>query len=799
MSHRVGAALVVGLSFALYTWTTCPTVYVGDAGELIASAYSIGVPHPPGYPLFTVIGKILSVVCPVGSIAFRVNLSTALCAALAVGLVGWFLKRLWVGTSWWPWVLALGFGVSRTFWSQATQAEVYALHLLVVLTLLGSAWGAKKEEIVKTACWVSLVWGVGLAHHHTVLLLGVVWLGCVVAALRAVEGRSRWSWAVMMGGLVSVGLSAYVILQIRALADPSMNWGDPETFGGLNLHMLRKQYGSLNKQPRSWPLMGEQWSLYVKSLSGQWGWWALVPALWGWIRLVKIRQALAWRSLYLWGLYSLGLVVLLNYKVTPQYEDIMKVFFMPSYLALLVGWGAWCEGWGTRWRPVALGAAAVVLVGSPLIMHARENNLGRHLTGYFYGRNILMVPEVPSYLFLAQDNEVFTAAYLKKVERWREPNLVVYDELGCVFDNIYGAYFLTIGKSAHQQRLKTIQRDLLGSTDRPIYYVLASAYRKFEDLKDAQQGIVFTAHPGRHVNGEVGPWRRMETSALWQSPDDQEYLVRDILAQYHLLLGDWHRHRGERDLSVREFQRAGIVGQTVDWVQSNVGSALMREGRLSEAIAEYERSIQLNPRKATAFYDLAIAYNKAGRIDDAIVMYRKALDIDPRYASARNNLGNIFLRQGKIDEAIREYQVGIEADPENLQALFNLGGALEELKKYDQAKQVYEQVLVRNPRYVEAMNNLAGLHLTRGEVGKAVEWYQKAIAENPQYVDARYNLGFAYFLAAQQLVKQGQTAEARSWVEQATAQWHQVLQIQPDHALSKDRLRDAQRILSNLR
>ncbi len=464
----------------------------------------------------------------------------------------------------------------------------------------------------------------------------------------------------------------------------------------------------------------------------------------------------------------------------------------------------------------------------PFVLHRQENNLGRHFTGYFYGRAILELPLTPSYMFVAQDNEVFTTAYLQKVEGWR-PSLTVYDELGCVFDNIYGEYFLAIGKTAHQQRLKKIQRELLEATDRPIYYVLASGYRRFEDMKDVQQGLVFTAHPrgrpegvpkGTHqdqipprgspregaqrasqggvglTSQEVSPWRRMNTSALWQSPEHAEYLVRDLLAQYHLLIADWHRHRKEEDLTVKSFRRASEVGQTVDWVQSNVGSALMKEGHLSEAIVEYERGIALNPRKASAYYDLAIAYNKAARVEDAIRLYRQALEVDPRYASARNNLGNIFLRQGKFEESIREYRAGVEADPENVQAVFNLGGALEELKRYDEAKMCYEQALTKNPKYVEAMNNLAGVYLTKGEVGQAVEWYQKALAINPEYVDSRYNLGFAYFLAAQQLGKQGQSSEARRWVEQAMREWRLVLQAQPGHLLSKDRLRDAERLLS---
>jgi len=699
----------------------------------------------------------------------------------------------------WPWVLALGLGASKTFWSQATQAEVYALHLVLVTAWLGWAWKGWRESPWRSVWIVSLLLGIGLAHQQTMMLFGLGWGFVVWQVLRVTERPWRLIALILPMALVGMGLAVYGMVQLRALADPSINWGDPETFRGMAAHWMRKQYGTLSKQPRSWGLMLEQLALYGKSLSAQWGWWGWWPGLAGLVFFWRRHRRLAGWAAALWVLYSVGLVLSLNYKVTPQYEDIMRVFFIPSYVGVLGGWAFWFHQGSVPWmRRMTLGIAGLMLVGVPVSLHLKENHLGRHVVGYFYGRNILEMPDVPSYLFVAQDNEVFTVAYLQMVEGWRTKTVTVYDELGCVFPNIYGEYFLAIGKAAHQARLKTIQRRGLETTDRPIYYVLASAYRKFEDLQDIQQGIVFTAHPRQHRNGEGEPWRRMETSALHLPPEGQEYLVRDILAQYHLLLGDWHRQREERDLAMRAFQRAARVGETVDWVPSNVGSALMREGRLAEAIAEYERAVWLNPRKAAAHYDLAIAYNKAGRTEEAIAQYRQALDLDPRYASARNNLGNIYLRQGRVEEAIREYRAGIEADPENVQAIFNLGGALEELKRYDEAESLYRQALERNPRYVEAMNNLAGLYLQRGEMGRAVEWYQKALAMDPQYVDARYNLGFAYFLAAQQFAREQRRGEARQWLERATAEWREVLKIQSDHRLAHDRLRDAASALRQL-
>src|SRR3989339_344463 len=67
---------------SIYILTACPTVYVGDSGEMITAAYYLGIPHPPGYPLFTMFGKLMSTL-PLFTIAYRVNLTAALFSALS--------------------------------------------------------------------------------------------------------------------------------------------------------------------------------------------------------------------------------------------------------------------------------------------------------------------------------------------------------------------------------------------------------------------------------------------------------------------------------------------------------------------------------------------------------------------------------------------------------------------------------------------------------------------------------------------------------------------------------------------
>src|SRR5262249_19227405 len=128
----------LGLAFlGLYLRTLCPTVYLGDSGEISTAIATGGVPHPPGYPLFGLLGRAALALIPWGEPAFRIGCVVAAAAAAAVATL-YLVARELDGS---PWASATGaavFGASYSFWSQSTRVEVYSLHVLLAgLTLLG--------------------------------------------------------------------------------------------------------------------------------------------------------------------------------------------------------------------------------------------------------------------------------------------------------------------------------------------------------------------------------------------------------------------------------------------------------------------------------------------------------------------------------------------------------------------------------------------------------------------------------------------------------------------------------------
>jgi tetratricopeptide (TPR) repeat protein/F0F1-type ATP synthase assembly protein I len=198
----VAGAIAFALTFAGYMWTLAPSVTLEDSGEFLTASYHLGVPHPPGYPVWTILSWIWYHIIPFGNIAWRVNMMSAFFGALACGLA-----TLLVSKSGHVMCAKVGFlhadvnkrlvdlivmassicaGLLLAFcpvmWSQSVIAEVYGLNafcLMATLVVL-YRWSFETEKVWRLYL-AAFIWGIGLTVHQTLVLLTVafptfVWL-----------------------------------------------------------------------------------------------------------------------------------------------------------------------------------------------------------------------------------------------------------------------------------------------------------------------------------------------------------------------------------------------------------------------------------------------------------------------------------------------------------------------------------------------------------------------------------------------------------------------------------------------
>ena len=165
------ATAVALASLGLYTATLAPGLTGEDSGELITAAHTLGIPHPPGYPLWCLLARLSAVVLPFGGVAWSVNFLSALAAAATVFVVTLVARELGATR-----VAAVGAGalaaVARDFWSQAVIAEVYTL---ATFFLLGLIWVALRARNSRNAGLLGVfagLFGLALTNHHSIAAMG---------------------------------------------------------------------------------------------------------------------------------------------------------------------------------------------------------------------------------------------------------------------------------------------------------------------------------------------------------------------------------------------------------------------------------------------------------------------------------------------------------------------------------------------------------------------------------------------------------------------------------------------------
>ena len=198
-----------------------------------------------------------------------------------------------------------------------------------------------------------------------------------------------------------------------------------------------------------------------------------------------------------------------------------------------------------------------------------------------------------------------------------------------------------------------------------------------------------------------------------------------------------------------------------------LGTVFVSQNKFQEALANYNKSIKINPHYVQAYNNLGVCMYKLGKITEAIQIYEKAMRIQPNHADVHNNLGVAFKELGENEKSIKYYQKAIEIQPNHADAHNNLGTAFKELKEYNKSMHHYEKTIQINPKFPIAYSNLGNVYKELGEYEKAISWYRKAIQINPEYADSYYNLGTVF----------GELDE----FEKAISYYSKAIKIQPDH------------------
>lgn len=353
---------LVGLAFfVVYRITLAPTIVFGDSGELATAARVLGVAHPPGYPLYTLLANVALQIG--GGTALAMNTLSALLAAGTVGLLFAIVRRA-TGENAPALLAALVLGSSPTWWSESIIAEVYPLSLFLLIAAAGGIF-AKRTCLFLLGVYLL---GVGAVHHPMNVLYGAPLFFMAAVRVRNESNHTRFAAAVLLLGPFS--LLAY--LKIRGASGAPLVWGSLTTWPDVWNHFMRTGYGDLlagNGSERGIPFSSKG-ILLSRVLRDEMAMTALLLASLGFL-LGAFR---AWRrpliiavSLSLF-LGVVALPALLTWNDTAFSTASNRVFFIPliALLAALAGYGAQVLarfpglGW-LPWAAVLLAAGGVAI------------------------------------------------------------------------------------------------------------------------------------------------------------------------------------------------------------------------------------------------------------------------------------------------------------------------------------------------------------------------------------------------------------------------------------------------------
>jgi tetratricopeptide (TPR) repeat protein len=214
------------------------------------------------------------------------------------------------------------------------------------------------------------------------------------------------------------------------------------------------------------------------------------------------------------------------------------------------------------------------------------------------------------------------------------------------------------------------------------------------------------------------------------------------VAEHHLLAGLVASRDGRTEDGRRHYREAiRVAGGNYPEAYYNLGLLEKGAGRLEDAIAAYEKSIQLKPDYLTAINNLGLARAAAGHLEKAEAAYRQALARDPRYPAAWLNLGKLYSGQGKYPEAIAAFRSALEARPGYREAQLNLGVAYSRAGTLDEAIAVGRALVADQPRYVAAWHNLGVALLGAGRMSEARDALRKAIELDAEHLPSLRELG----------------------------------------------------------
>lgn len=425
---------VIGLcSFLLFLLFQTTGIFGGDSGDVVTAAVIRGVPHPPGYPLYTLLGWLVSHI-PILTPSWRVTLLSSIPHAVTVALLYDFLLRLTRKN-----ILAGIFGAlllagNYLFFLYSITPEVFALFDLFVIgsMYLLFRWHETKKIGFLTAAVA--VFGLALTHHHLILFFIPAGAYFLYSQRKMLEKKLSFRWFGVTGilFLLAVGIPTLYI-PVAASSDPIINWDRAVTWEGFIRLITRADYGTFVSGGSIGHTLKERWIAviaYLNFLRIDWTVMGMVLSIIGLVSWYKSHKS--WAVTWLIAFFCIGPIFFFyaSFPLASRFTlGTYERFLLPGYLLLALAAGTgfnWLVSHARivlskRFSPPVVRGIMVVFIGIllcyPLSFMGmslwRFWGLSSDKTADHLGMDILAQAAPGAVLLLSQDTALFTTQYVR--------------------------------------------------------------------------------------------------------------------------------------------------------------------------------------------------------------------------------------------------------------------------------------------------------------------------------------------------------------------------------------------------
>lgn len=658
----IAAGLGIAL-LAVYIKTLCPTTYTDDCGEIATAVATGGVVHPPGYPLYCLIGFLFTHVILAGEPAWRLGLLSSVSAAVAVPLVFLLSRRLGAGRIWAA-TGALVFAFSYTLWQQATKVETYALNALFVALLLNLAVVYAQTGKRSIFLWLAAAGGLALTNHLTIIWLLPALLWIVLPTLFAVEGAP---WKVFGAGVALCAgmLLLYGYEAVAAIIHPGGQvWGDPSTAERLSLQVTGARYHDYFAK------LGASGMLHRDLV--------FAPS-WIWLNLGFLLPFSLVGLVVLWRgagrRFAQGLLIALaGYLICNTVYGIDNIFeyYTPVVLVLctLGGGGLqvsldWLlrksdEDSAARLRALAAICGVLLLALVPAAKNWRLCDRSHALFVRTLALDTLAPLPPHAVLVVSGDNRIFPLWYAQDILRFRPDVLILPRDFLWNMDTETGRETNLWYLNKLAARDPYVHPSLLieecranpdyARSDGPIWQIARDKYLAGSPvyLSEVVPGDL-RAWSGK---GQVFEWIHLPVAptpeglcyrlaSVANMPSLDQSLTLNLLLEtrLHVAYESPEIFVGEPDGAFSNIVYARCLTQ--------IGNMLIVKRRFADAYAQLSAATSLDPASADAAAGFAEACMATGKTAQAVRSWQKAAALDPNNPAYRSTLANLLAQTAR--------------------------------------------------------------------------------------------------------------------------------------------------------